>query len=172
MKYLPDGRITFDNITELFYELFMEMGFSIQSTNNNYLYDQDTCDLVRFDNKYIKASLDGSPIYTGANDIAFDPAHNYRLISHLFGYYITKCENSDDGDILQGFTAWFDESIPDGTKYDFEKKRVVIRTVGRGDIISEYYYQIYLAFIDVIFKINGKVVDLSMFDCLPEITKK
>ena len=170
MIYLPNGAIQFNDLGELYYELFMEMGLYVKSTDS-YLYDQDTSMPIMFDSKYVKASINNMPVYAGANDIVFDPARNYKLISQLFGYYITKCQYSEDGDLLKGFNAWYDESLVD-EKTGFEKKKVTIKTEGRGFIESQYYFQIYLSFIDCIFKINEKVVDLSNFDCPPEIVIK
>jgi hypothetical protein len=170
MIYLPNGTIQFNDIGELYYELFMEMGLYVK-TADSYLYDQDTSTPIMFDSKYIKANTNNAPIYAGANDIAFEPGKNYKLISQLFGYYLTKAQYSEDGDLLQGFIAWYDESMTD-EKSKFEKKKVTIKTEGRGTIESQYYFQIYLAFIDCIFRINNKIVDLSNFDCPPEIVVK
>ena len=54
------------------------------------------------------------------------------------------------------------------------KQRVVVRSSTRGDISSAYYYNIYLAYIDCIFKVAGDNVDLSNFDRYiePEEKKK
>ena len=50
-----------------------------------------------------------------------------------------------------------------------EKQRVVVKTAGRGEISSDYHYNIYLSYIDCIFKIAGYNTDLSNFDIKPEI---
>ncbi len=154
---------TFSSIPELYFDLFNEMGFGLRS--NGYLYDQDTDNFLTYDNLYIKASLNGQEIYAGNNEVIFDPAHNYKLINTLFGYFLDKCQQSEDGDILQGFRAYYTED-------DINKKqRVVVKTVGRGEISSKWYWGIYLSFIDCIFAINGYDVDLSNFDIEPQFDK-
>lgn len=158
MMYAPNGAIWFNNIYELYYDLFNEIGLNIGP--NQYLYDQDTQTQIKFKDKYIKASIDGSPIYAGRNDIVFDPAKNYSLISRLFEYYLEKAQNSDDGDIIQGYVAHYIDDNPEK-----DKQRVVVKTIGRGEISSNYYYNIYLAYMDCIFKIAGyRLIDLSNFD--------
>ena len=157
MNYYPNGTVGFDNIFDMYYELFNEIGLGIN--NQQYLYDQDTQTVIMFKEKYIKASIDGQPIYAGRNDIVFEPAKNYTLMTRLFEYYLDKCQNSDDGDILCGYIAHYIDD--DETK---EKQRVVVKTVGRGEISSEFYYNIYLAYIDCLFKIAGYNAVLSNFD--------
>lgn len=159
-----NGVMMFTSFEDLYYDLFMEMGIGIRG---QYLYEQDTDNDIKFGDSYIKVSLDGQPVYAGRNEILFEPAQNYQLISTLFGYYLDKAQNSEDGDILQGYIAHYNDD--DANR---EKQRVVVKTKGRGEIASNYYYQIYLAFIDCIFRIAGYNVDLSNFDVQPAITIK
>ena len=157
----PDGIIYYDNMPDLLYDLFNEIGLSIDEMH--YLYDSDTTKMVVFKDKYIKASLNGEPIYCGRNEVAFDPAKNYALISTLFCYYLDKCQNTDDGDILQGYISHF---IDDNPERDMQ--RVAVKTIGRGEISSDYFYNIYLAYFDCIFKIAGYNVNLHNFDIIEE----
>lgn len=154
----------FNNIQELYYDLFNEIGLSIGP--NGYLYDQDTGNFIQFDEKYIKASLSPDQIYAGRNEILFEPNMNYKLIDRLFGYYLDKCQHSEDGDIIGGYIAHYTDETPE------RKQRVVVKTIEHGDYCSEWYWFIYLAFIDCMFRIAGYVVDLSNFDIEPEIDKK
>ena len=156
-----NGTFMFQSIGELYYDLFMEMGLGLK---NQYLYEQDG-DFIKFGDNFIKATFDNAPIYAGRNEILFEPATNYQLISNLFGYYLDKCQNSEDGDLLGGYIAHYNED--DEAR---EKQRVVVKTKDRGEIASNFYYQIYLAFIDCIFRIAGYNVDLSNFDIQPAIT--
>ena len=157
MIYLPNGTVYFDNIYDMYYDLFSEIGLGINS--QQYLYDQDTQTVIQFKEKYIKASINGQPVYAGRNDIVFEPAKNYTLMTRLFEYYLDKCQNSDDGDQLHGYIAHYIDD--DETK---EKQRVVVKTVGRGEISSQFYFNVYLAYIDCLFKIAGYNADLSNFD--------
>jgi len=158
MFYRPDGVGYFNTMPELLYDMFIEMGLSVR--RDQYLYDQDTGNILLDGEKYIKASIDpNTPLYAGRTDIIFEPAKNYQLIDRLFGFYLDKCQNSDDGDILQGYVANYIED--DNNK---EKQRVSVKTLGRGIISSNFYYCIYLAYIDCIFRIAGYNPDLSNFD--------
>ena len=162
----PIRRIgVFNSIPELYFDLFNEMGFGVK-TPEGYLYDQDYGTMLTFDNNYIKVPLTEQEIYAGRNEIVFDPAHNYKLINMLFGLYLDKCKNSDDGDILGGFVAFYSEDDPE------RKQRVVVKTIERGEISSRWYWNIYLAFFDCIFRINEYDVDLSNFDVKPEFDPK
>jgi hypothetical protein len=157
----PDnGKMVFDSIPELYYDLLMEIGLAVK---DQYIYIQGG-NFLKCGDKFIKVSLDGSPIYPGRNDIIFDPPNNYALISFLFGYYLDQCQDSEDGDILQGYIAHY---IDDDSAR--EKQRVVVQTRGRGELCSNFYYNIYLAYIDCIFTIAGYNVDLSNFDVKPTI---
>ena len=77
----------------------------------------------------------------------------------MFCYYLDKCQHTDDGDILQGYIANFIDDNPEK-----DKQRVAVKTKGRGEISSAYYYNIYLAYIDCIFRIAGYVPNLYNLD--------
>ena len=165
MQFLSNGMRVYDTISEMYYDLFMEIGLGIDK--NQYLYDQDTMSPIVFGEKYIKASINNEPLYPGRNDIVFAPAENYALISTLFGYYLDKAQNSEDGDLIGGLIAYFIDDNEDCTK-----QRVVVKSNSRGDISSAYYYNIYLAYIDCIFKIAEINADLSNFDVYVEKDNK
>lgn len=160
MQFGPNGKMVFSSIYEVYYDLFMELGIAVK---DQYLYLQGG-DFLKCGDKFIKVSLDGTPVYPGRNDIIFDLATNYPLTTFIFGFYLDQCQNSDDGDLLQGYIAQYIDD--DETK---EKQRVVVKTLGRGEISSNYYWCIYLAYIDCIFRIAGYDVDLSNIDVKPEL---
>lgn len=154
----------FNSLFELYYDLFNEIGLAAKP--NGYLYDQDTENFLQFDEgKFIKTSLDGNEVYAGRNEVVFDPSSNYKLIYHLFGYYLDKCQNDPDGDQLGGYIAHYTEDTEE------RLQRVVVKTQSRGEITSDWYWCIYLAFIDCIFAIDGYKVDLHHFDIKPEFDK-
>ena len=165
MQYLPDGRITFSDIYDMNYDLFMEMGLALD--NDHHLYDQDTMNPIMFKEKYIKASIDPSPIYAGRNEILFDPAANYTMMNRLFGLYLDKSQNSEDGDLLCGYIAHFVDDNPEK-----DKQCVGVKTQGRGIISSDFYYNVYLAYIDCIFRIAGYTPVLTQFDTKPDKPKR
>lgn len=160
MQFSSNGKMTFNSIEELYSDLFMSIGLAVK---NNYAYLQDG-DFLKCGDKFIKVSLIGEPVYPGRNDIIFDPSMNYSLMSFMFGFYLDQCQHSEDGDMLGGYIAHYIED--DELK---EKQRVVVKTINRGFIESNFYYNLYLAYIDCIFKIDGYDVDLSNFDIKPEI---
>ena len=162
MQFGNNGKMVFSTIEELFSDLFMEIGLAVK---NNYVYLQGG-DFLKCGDKFIKVSLDGSPVYPGRNDIMFDPANNYALISFLFGFYLDCCQDSDDGDLLQGYIAHY--VFDDETR---TKQQVVVKTAGRGEIASKFYYNVYLGYIECIFLISGSEVDLSNFDIPKEKEK-
>lgn len=150
-----NGKIMFDDMYELYYHLFLEIGLSING--NNYLYDQDTEIPLMYKDKYIKATTFPVPIYAGRNDIVFDPSQNYNLMVSILGYYIDKESNSDSGDNI-GFIAQYIEDN------DIEMQRVVVKTKN-GDYASQFYHNIFLGYIEIIFLLAHSFnVDLSNFD--------
>jgi hypothetical protein len=160
-----NGKMFFNDLKEMYYNLFIEIGLSIN--NDNYIYDQDTGIVLKYKDKYMKLSFNNE-VYAGRNDIVFDPSTNYNLMVMLFGYYMEK-EAANGNDI--GYIAQFTEEEFKRTKDQKERyrQRAVVRT-RTGDICSNYYYNLYLALIDVIFIISGSLnYDLSNFDILPEV---
>ena len=155
MHYLANGAMQFDDIFEMYYYLFSEIGLAINSAQ--YLYDMDTGIVLKYKDKYIKATTIPQNIYAGKNDIVFEPEKNYNLMVNMMGYYIDKEAEQNDNDI--GFIAQY-------TEYDDteEQQRVVIET-SNGTICSKYYHNIYLGYLECIFIISGNTsVDLRNFD--------
>lgn len=156
MNFTPYGKVMFQDIYEMYYHLFTEIGLGINS--DQYLYDQDNGTVLRYKDKYLKATVQPVEIYAGKTDMIFDPAKNYNLIVSILGYYLDKEANNPEGDNI-GFIAQYIED--DGTK---EKQRVVVKT-RKGDYVSTFYHNIYLAYIEVIFLLaDNFIVDLSNFD--------
>lgn len=156
MRYSMNGKMMFDDIYEMYYHLFMEIGLS--TNHDQLLYDQDTGALLKYKDKFIKATTIPQPIYAGRNDILFEPYKNYNLMVTIMGYYIDKESKSEYGDNI-GFIAQYIEDNPDKTK-----QSIVVKT-RRGDFASQYYTNIYLGYIECIFKLaNSFDVDLSNLD--------
>lgn len=165
MKFLPNGKVIFDDVYEMYYYMFNTIGLSINSANQH-LYDQDTQIELRFNDKYIKATVLPIPIYAGRNDIVFDPSTNYNLMLNIFGYFIDKETASEDGDKIGYIAQSIEDELFVGKvgANDIKKQRLSVRTT-RGDFFSNYYFNIYLAYIEMIFILSGDFVpDLSNFD--------
>lgn len=161
-----NGKLFFEDEKEMYYNLFLELGLGVN--NDQYVYDQDTGIVLKFQDQYIKMNFNND-IYPGKNDIIFDPSTNYHLIRVLFGYYIDK-ERENGNDI--GYIADYKEEENQRaliSKNERFRQRFVVKTK-RGDIKSDYFYNIYLAYIHAIFIISGNnEYDLSNFDILPEV---
>ena len=154
MTFNAEGRIVFDDVPEMYYNLFNEIGLAINK--ESYLYDTDTGIVLKFKDKYIKASnKPGEDLYAGKTDVVFDPLKNYTLMTSLFGYYIDK-EFVDRPDF---YIAQFIDDNPE----DKHLQRVVVKT-REGDVFSEYYYNTYLGYVENIFNLSGTYVYLKNFD--------
>lgn len=152
-----NGSEIFESKEELYYNLFMEMGLGVRA--DQYVYDQVSGQIIQFKEKLLKASINGVPVYAGNRDVVFEPERNYGLIVCLFGMYLDRVQQSDDGDLLQGYIANY---VYDNPTRD--KQQVVVKTIGRGEIASKFYYNVYLAYFECIFLISGVKVDLTNFD--------
>ncbi len=161
-----NGKMYFSDVNEMYYELFLEIGLGVNSSQ--YIYDQDTGIVLKYKDKHIKMNFNNN-VYAGNNDIVFDPSTNYNLMVTLFGYYIEK-ETNEGKNI--GYIAQFtedDQSKAFVAKGERFKQRVVVKTT-HGDICSNYYYNLYLAYIEIIFILSeNNDYDLSNFDILPEV---
>ena len=162
-----NGKMCYSDLREMYYDLFLEIGLSIN--NDQYIYDQDSGEVLKYKDKYMKMSF-SNDVYAGRNDMVFDPVNNYNLIVLLLGYYIEKEKSVYDNDI--GYIADYkEEEFKRGfySKGERFRQRVVIKTMN-GDLCTNYYYNLYLAYIEAIFILSGNTnYDLSNFDILPEV---
>ena len=109
MQITANGKMMFDDIYEMFYHLFTEIGLGINT--DQYLYDQDTMTVLKYKDKWIKATVQPVEIYAGKTDIVFDPARNYNLMTTLFGYFISKESNSPEGDRIKFNSQYIDDNV-------------------------------------------------------------
>ena len=121
----------FNTLQELYFDLFNEIGLGVRQ--DGYIYDQDNGNLLTFENLYLKISLSGQEIYAGRNEMIFDPSTSFKLIDRIFGYFLDKCREDEDGDILQGLVAYYCEDAEN------RQQRVCVKTLGRGIIASRWY---------------------------------
>ena len=154
---MVEERIVFQDVYEMYYQLFVEIGLAI-NPSNQYLYDHDTGSELYFAGKHIKATVHPVNIYAGKNDIVFDPSRNYKLMVYLFGYFIDKRTMEDPDSI--GYIAQYVEDENDLR----EKQRLVVKTKKFGYVASQYYRNPYLGYIECLFLLSGCPVDLYNFD--------
>ena len=159
MVFNPDGTISYTDVFELYYNLFNTIGLSVNA--DQYLYDQDNLQILKYNDKAIKAATAPMNVYAGKNDVIFEPAVNYDMMVKLFGYWLDKeiaigenpnigvyqsqyIEDHPENKLLQRFTVCF----ANGTKYT-----------------SQFYNKLYLAYMELIFLIgDNQVVNLHNFD--------
>ena len=162
MYYTPQGTIAFYNIFDLMADYFYEMNLKVYNT---YLCHADTKKCLMFQGNAIRVPMTPDPIYPMMNTIIYDPTRNisvYPITAALFGLYLDQCKDpdNDDGDILQGYIAHYVEDNADRTK-----QKVTVKTKGRGEISSEFYSNVFLAYYDCTFRISGhNNFDLKAFD--------
>ena len=152
MNILPNGLVQFEDLGEMWYNLFLELGLALDA--NGYLYDTDTHIQIRFKDKLIKADVRNATLYTGKADIVFDPANNYFLMATIMGYYLDKYGEPN-------FTAYY---IEDNEAKD--KQRLTVKYNDGREVYSQFYNNVYLAFVETIFRMTDMYVDLSGFDIL------
>lgn len=151
------GETVFDDVYELYYNLFNAIGLSINSEGK--LYDQDTNIVLLYNNHFIKATVNNTPIYAGKNDILFDPYHNYNLMVTLFGTWLDK-ETQYYGNNIQ----YLSQYIEDNKDPEDPKQRFVLKTV-QGEYVSKWYYNLWLGYAEIILAITDNVaLDLSKLD--------
>lgn len=155
MNFLANGKVQFDDQYEMCYNLFNAIGIGV-ANGTNYLYDQDTGITLNYKGKAIKAAIVPQPIYAGKTDVVFNPVMNHNIMTTLFGYYIDKEADSTN---QIGFLSQY---VEDNEARD--KQRLVVRTVN-GDVYSNFYTDLYLAFVECIFTLSGDYnVDLTNLD--------
>ena len=154
---IVNGFMMFDYPGEMFRNLIMEMGLEVSP--DGYLRDQDTKDVIRYKDKYIKVSITPEPVYGGITDVVLELHNSFDIIQKLFGYYLDYAKNTEDGDITGEIVGWGIDELKDRSK-----QSIIVRTRYRGDIVTDYYFNILLAFCDAIFKIAGCSVYLQNLD--------
>ena len=167
MIFLNNGKVQFNDKYERDYNLFalMELGLN----NEGYLYDQTTGTVLKYNDKFIKATVINYEIFAGKTEVLFHPEENFNLMNRLFSYFIAKTESDmqEEGNDFKIIANFIDE-IKSTDKSIPNKQRVIVRISRNGvisDIQSDFFYRTYLAYIHMIFILgNGFDVDLSNFD--------
>lgn len=139
-------------INNLIYQLMTEIGLEIDSEMR--VVDQDDGNVIMFKGKSLKISLDEyKQPFIGRNDILFDPVSNFKVMSNLFSYFVHKTS------IMEGryFSIFYPIYLPNGrTCIEIKENDETIR--------SNAYMNPCIAYIDLVFRINGEAYDLSMYD--------
>ena len=161
MQFNRLGETVYDDVYELYYNMFNAIGLSVNSENK--LYDQDTQTFLLYNNHFIKANINNSAVYAGKNDVLFDPYHNYNIMVTLFGTWLDK-EINFYGNNIQYISQYID----DDKDPEDPKQRFVLKTAS-GEYRSKWYHNLWLGYAEIIMAISDNIaVDLSNLDIVFE----
>lgn len=139
------------NESEIIRKLMYEIGLDINKYN--IIIDQDTNQPIMMGGKFLKYSFNNKVKLDRDKDIYFNPLTNLNLMKNLFSYYLSKLENENIY-----FPVYF--LLPNETR---DKQCIVLRN-GTYEIKSNYYKNIILAYLEIIFKIKGGNIDFTYLD--------
>lgn len=143
-------------MNNLEYEIMCTLGF--QTDENGFLIDQNYGAVVTMRDKFIKIVSDEEEVCN--NVVKFDPINDMKMIKFLFALYLKKLED--------GYDIYFPISYP--ININGKTKMEIKDSNGKVAATTEAYYNEALAYIDLIFRLDDKIMDLSNYD-EPRITK-
>ena len=142
-----------ENNIEISRKIFRAIGLDVDNANK--VIDQDTCRPIEFKGKCIKFTSDPDKnLLLAKNDILFDPINNTKLMSNLFGYYLTKLEEMEN----TVFNSYYVKSGNEGrTALELKNES--------GTITSNYYNNDSIKYMDMILRLNGESdINLNEYD--------
>ena len=122
--------------------------------NNITIYSQTTRGEISFNDRILKYNPNGFTL-VHKGEVKFDPLINFKQAQQLFSIFL-QLQEEDEGLYTQMF---YDEKDPSG-----EKTRIMVRT-NLGNFASQYYYNISLGYLELIFVLSGiNAENLMEFD--------
>lgn len=172
MKFNSMGAMMFDDVYELNYNLLNEMSISLLPDGSLMYHNDETGNknLLQMEGKKILASVDPNNIhYASQLEVTFDVLDNIKLVMFLFGFYLDR--KQEEG---MPFLAYFSEERIDLYKaksrkldnLEIKKTGLTVKLNSAESVTSEYYHNRCLKFIDMIFRLDEDLVDLSNFDII------
>jgi hypothetical protein len=142
-------------------KILQEIGLDIN--DQQHVVDQDTFNLIQFNGKNIKYSINNPTVLIGKDDIKFDPINNVKLMSHLFTYHIDKIHEIDG--------IYYPVFYP--IEGENGKGAIEAKSDNGTVVRSNFYNNDSLKYADLIMRINGeKDIDLSELDHESKSKKK
>ena len=134
-------------------KIFRAVGLDVDNANK--VIDQDTCMPIEFKGKCIKYTSDPNKnLLLAKNDILFDPINNPKLMSNLFGYYLTKLEETEN----TVFNSYY-------VKPGNEGRTAIELKSDSETITSKYYKNDSIKYMDMILRLNGESdINLNEYD--------
>ena len=142
-----------ENNVDISRKIFRAIGLDVDNANK--IIDQDTCRPIEFKGKCIKYTSDPNKnLLLAKNDILFDPINNTKLMSNLFGYYLTKLEETEN----IAFDSYYVKAGNGG--------RTALELKSESETItSKYYNNDSIKYMDMILRLNGESnIDLNEYD--------
>lgn len=131
--------------------------------SNITVVSQSTRGEISFNEKVLKYNPNGFTL-VHSGEIKYDPLNNFKQMQIFFSVFLQQQEN-EEGLYTQ---MLYDEKHPQ----DENKIRILIRT-NLGNFASQYYYNISLGYMELMFAISGIMVDnLYEFDTPPILDEK
>lgn len=124
-------------------DILNTLGLSIK---NNYVYDDDQCDFLIYNNGMLKTSNMG---IFHCNDNVFDPIFSVKQMQYLFNVYAKK-EEMDNGLYVQSI-GMNNRAITAPTSIMQYSLHV---DTSEGSVDTNYYFNIALCYIEAIYRLS------------------
>lgn len=141
-------------------EVLNILGLQVEPTTGR-IFDSDKMVFLTFNNNYIYTD---TSLIIHKRDIKFDMFGNMKLAEYLFNVLLKK-ESEENGLYVQMV------SFLEDTSSDYIKRALYVRS-SAGEFQSKYYYNICLAYINLVYLISGTPMsfELKSFDyTLPQL---
>ena len=175
MTFTMDGKMVFDDIYDLTYNILNELSISLLPDGSLLYRNENNGEkkLLQMDGKRIVASVDPNNIhYPGPMDINFDILNDIKMVMFIFGFYLEHEKGVGREGGMPYLSHFPEEKIitfkpkKHRTLPDIELKFTAqtIKLTSASSVTSSYYHNRCLRFIDLIFCLEEDPVDLTNFD--------
>ena len=160
MRITAEGKMQYEDIFELTYELLNELELTL--TPDGKIYDKTTNNILSFNGMIMKASTNPNEInYPGEGEIGFDIDSNVRIATTLFGNFLQR--KIDSG---MPFRSYSNEEKTD--KDDNIMSNLTVKFDNDREISTDYYYNKCFKFIEMMFLLEDDHIDLHNLDKIIE----
>lgn len=162
MISLQNGYIRYNDIYEMIYDLLVQE-LELEVLPDGKLFNPENQNIFQYNGQNIIVTIKENDIkYAGQGDIVFNPLEDIRLVTALFGFYLTKKQEQG-----MPFISYFNNDIIDPST-DIKYEALTVKFDTLNSITSNHYHNKCLKFIDIIFMMENDPVDLSNFDIIED----